>query len=65
MNTAETLRNTTIDPIHPRIASLDGLRFIAAGTVLFSHGTFIFSCSSRIPALPRTMRHWSRSPISA
>jgi peptidoglycan/LPS O-acetylase OafA/YrhL len=40
MNTAETLRNTTIDPVHPHIASLDGLRFIAAGTVLFSHGYF-------------------------
>jgi peptidoglycan/LPS O-acetylase OafA/YrhL len=40
MNTAEALRNTTIDPIHPHIASLDGLRFIAAGTVLFSHGYF-------------------------
>jgi peptidoglycan/LPS O-acetylase OafA/YrhL len=40
MNTAETLRTTTIDPIHPHIASLDGLRFIAAGTVLFSHGYF-------------------------
>jgi peptidoglycan/LPS O-acetylase OafA/YrhL len=40
MNTLETRRNTTIDPIHPHIASLDGLRFIAAGTVLFSHGYF-------------------------
>jgi peptidoglycan/LPS O-acetylase OafA/YrhL len=40
MNTVETRRNTTIDPIHPHIASLDGLRFIAAGTVLFSHGFF-------------------------
>jgi len=40
MNTAETLRTTTIDPVHPHIASLDGLRFIAAGTVLFSHGYF-------------------------
>ena len=40
MNTAETRRNTTIDPVHPHIASLDGLRFIAAGTVLFSHGYF-------------------------
>ena len=40
MNTVETRRNTTIDPIHPHIASLDGLRFIAAGTVLFSHGYF-------------------------
>src|ERR1700676_1529841 len=40
MNKVETLRNTTIDPIHPHIASLDGLRFIAAGPVLFSHGYF-------------------------
>jgi peptidoglycan/LPS O-acetylase OafA/YrhL len=40
MNTAETLRNTTVDPLNPHIASLDGLRFIAAGTVLFSHGYF-------------------------
>ena len=40
MNTVETRRNTTIDPIRPHIASLDGLRFIAAGTVLFSHGYF-------------------------
>lgn len=40
MNTLETRRNTTIDPIHPHIASLDGLRFIAAGTVLFSHGFY-------------------------
>ena len=40
MNTVETRRNTTIDPVHPHIASLDGLRFIAAGTVLFSHGYF-------------------------
>src|SRR6516165_1057693 len=28
------------DLVHPHIASLDGLRFIAAGTVLFSHGFF-------------------------
>ena len=40
MNTAETLRTTTIDPAHPHIASLDGLRFVAAGTVLFAHGYF-------------------------
>jgi peptidoglycan/LPS O-acetylase OafA/YrhL len=40
MNTVETRRNTTIDPIRPHIASLDGLRFIAAGSVLFSHGYF-------------------------
>ena len=53
MNTAETLRNTTVDPVHPHIASLDGLRFIAAGTVLFSHGYFyllLFQESSRITA---------------
>jgi len=47
MNTAETLRNTTIDPIHPHIASLDGLRFIAAGTVLFSHGSFYILLSEQ------------------
>jgi peptidoglycan/LPS O-acetylase OafA/YrhL len=53
MNTAETLRNTTIDPVHPHIASLDGLRFIAAGTVLFSHGYFyilLFQQNSAITA---------------
>src|SRR5579862_7296652 len=53
MNTVETLRNTTIDPIRPHIASLDGLRFIAAGTVLFSHGYFyllLFQQSSSITA---------------
>ena len=53
MNTAETLRNTTIDPVHPHIASLDGLRFIAAGTVLFSHGYFyilLFQQNSGITA---------------
>jgi peptidoglycan/LPS O-acetylase OafA/YrhL len=51
MNTIETRRNTTIDPIRPHIASLDGLRFIAAGTVLFSHGYFyllLFQQSSSI-----------------
>jgi peptidoglycan/LPS O-acetylase OafA/YrhL len=53
MNTVETRRNTTIDPIHPHIASLDGLRFIAAGTVLFSHGYFyilLFQQNSGITA---------------
>ena len=53
MNTIETRRNTTIDPIRPHIASLDGLRFIAAGTVLFSHGYFyllLFQQSSSITA---------------
>jgi peptidoglycan/LPS O-acetylase OafA/YrhL len=53
MNTAETLRNTTIDPVHPHIASLDGLRFIAAATVLFSHGYFyilLFQDNSSITA---------------
>ncbi len=53
MNTVETRRNTTIDPIHPHIASLDGLRFIAAGTVLFSHGYFyilLFQDNSAITA---------------
>src|SRR6202045_5072920 len=40
MDTAETIRITAIDPVHPHIASLDGLRFIAAGSVLFSHGYF-------------------------
>jgi peptidoglycan/LPS O-acetylase OafA/YrhL len=53
MNTLETRRNTTIDPIHPHIASLDGLRFIAAGTVLFSHGYFyilLFQDNSAITA---------------
>ena len=53
MNTVETRRNTTIDPIRPHIASLDGLRFIAAGTVLFSHGYFyllLFQESSRVTA---------------
>src|ERR1700680_3751330 len=53
MNTAETLRTTTIDPVHPHIASLDGLRFIAAGTVLFSHGYFyilLFQQNSSITA---------------
>jgi peptidoglycan/LPS O-acetylase OafA/YrhL len=53
MNTLETRRNTTIDPIHPHIASLDGLRFIAAGTVLFSHGYFyilLFQQNSSITA---------------
>ncbi len=53
MNTIETRRNTTIDPIHPHIASLDGLRFIAAGTVLFSHGYFyilLFQDNSGITA---------------
>jgi peptidoglycan/LPS O-acetylase OafA/YrhL len=53
MNTAETLRNTTVDPEHPHIASLDGLRFIAAGTVLFSHGYFyilLFQQNSSITA---------------
>jgi peptidoglycan/LPS O-acetylase OafA/YrhL len=47
MNTAETLRTTTIDPVHPHIASLDGLRFIAAGTVLFSHGYFYILLSQQ------------------
>ena len=53
MNTVETRRNTTIDPVHPHIASLDGLRFIAAGTVLFSHGYFyilLFQQNSGITA---------------
>ena len=53
MNTAETPRNTTIDPVYPHIASLDGLRFIAAGTVLFSHGYFfilLFQDNSSITA---------------
>jgi len=53
MNTLETRRNTTIDPIHPHIASLDGLRFIAAGTVLVSHGYFyllLFQDNSNITA---------------
>lgn len=53
MNTVETRRNTTIDPIRPHIASLDGLRFIAAGTVLFSHGYFyilLFQQNSGITA---------------
>jgi peptidoglycan/LPS O-acetylase OafA/YrhL len=53
MNTAETLRTTTIDPVHPHIASLDGLRFIAAATVLFSHGYFyilLFQQNSSITA---------------
>ena len=40
MDTVRTCRNTTVDPIHPHIRSLDGLRFIAAGAVLFSHGYF-------------------------
>jgi peptidoglycan/LPS O-acetylase OafA/YrhL len=47
MNTAETRRNTTVDPVRPHIASLDGLRFIAAGTVLFSHGVFYILLSER------------------
>jgi peptidoglycan/LPS O-acetylase OafA/YrhL len=53
MNTVETRRDTTIDPVHPHIASLDGLRFIAAGTVLFSHGYFyilLFQQNSSITA---------------
>jgi peptidoglycan/LPS O-acetylase OafA/YrhL len=53
MNTVEIRRTTTIDPIHPHIASLDGLRFIAAGTVLFSHGYFyilLFQQNSSITA---------------
>jgi peptidoglycan/LPS O-acetylase OafA/YrhL len=53
MNTLETRRNTAIDPKHPHIASLDGLRFIAAGTVLFSHGYFyilLFQDNSSITA---------------
>jgi peptidoglycan/LPS O-acetylase OafA/YrhL len=53
MNTVDIRRNTTIDPIHPHIASLDGLRFIAAGTVLFSHGYFyilLFQDNSGITA---------------
>ena len=40
MNTLEARRNTTIDPTHPHIASLDGLRFVAAGTVLFAHAFY-------------------------
>jgi peptidoglycan/LPS O-acetylase OafA/YrhL len=48
MNTVETRRNTTIDPIHPHIASLDGLRFIAAGTVLFSHAFYYILLSEEI-----------------
>ena len=40
MNTLEARRNTTINPTHPHIASLDGLRFIAAGTVLFAHAFY-------------------------
>ena len=40
MDTVEARRDTTIDPIRPHIASLDGLRFIAAGTVLFAHGYY-------------------------
>ena len=39
MKSQETVRTATA-PAHPRIAALDGLRFIAAGTVLFSHGFF-------------------------
>src|SRR3984957_542716 len=53
MNTAETLRTTTIDPVHPHIASLDGLRFIAAASVLFSHGYFyiiLFQQNSSVTA---------------
>jgi len=40
MNTQATLRDAENAPAHPHIAALDGLRFIAAGTVLFSHGFF-------------------------
>jgi peptidoglycan/LPS O-acetylase OafA/YrhL len=40
MSTVETVRTAAIDPIRPHIASLDGLRFIAAGTVLMSHAYF-------------------------
>ena len=40
MNTQATLRTATNVPEHSHIAALDGLRFIAAGTVLFSHGFF-------------------------
>src|ERR1700684_2931024 len=40
MNTQATLRGAANAPAHPHIAALDGLRFIAAGTVLFSHGFF-------------------------
>jgi peptidoglycan/LPS O-acetylase OafA/YrhL len=40
MNTQATLRGAANAPVHPHIAALDGLRFIAAGTVLFSHGFF-------------------------
>jgi peptidoglycan/LPS O-acetylase OafA/YrhL len=47
MNTVEPHRTTTVDPVHPHIASLDGLRFIAAGTVLFSHGYFYILLSEQ------------------
>ena len=40
MNTQATLRGAANVPVHSHIAALDGLRFIAAGTVLFSHGFF-------------------------
>jgi peptidoglycan/LPS O-acetylase OafA/YrhL len=40
MNTQAALRGATNAPVHSHIAALDGLRFIAAGTVLFSHGFF-------------------------
>jgi peptidoglycan/LPS O-acetylase OafA/YrhL len=40
MNTQATLGGAANAPAHPHIAALDGLRFIAAGTVLFSHGFF-------------------------
>jgi peptidoglycan/LPS O-acetylase OafA/YrhL len=37
---SETSRRAAAEPVHSHIASLDGLRFIAAASVLASHGYF-------------------------